>query len=836
MKTKVSVMHSAHLDLFWMGAQDRCLAWGSRILDDVIRLASEDRDFHFMIETVRFVEYYLHLYPEKRQTLRELIVSGQIEVGADYVDKLESSHDGESAIRNILHGKRLLKELLDIDTALSFHPDLPGTAEQMPQILRKCGVKYYLAARGFRMGARFKWNGLDGKPIMYYNFPIHYSYYNLEEIFDNIGKVQAAVSSRDIAVCCSAGDLGAADTFTHKGVRVNLRSHIREMSEAYPDLDIRLSGILPALESMDDADLPSMDGENPSRWGHTTSALHVPMSMLDKEASAALMDAEKYSALCDMLSVPVAELKYDRHVLAHTGAAGGGRRYFELEKKAPATNDEYLKAAWEYLLVTQDHNHGGVEGSQAEFDRFAYKNGALGIARRIRDAALANISALIKADEPSVAVFNSMNWVRGGKVKLPDGLLTDISDNRYAAVDKNGQRAPIVCRDGAFMFEADGVPSVGYKAYRIEKIEGENASFGASAADVRSTEDELVLLNRFYEVAVCRKTGVVKRIFDRECRREIVGGDRFSAINAYEDMTVSAADNIADKPLIDESVRHVRRVGIKYSDAYETCVEVVAELINNKIAYEIALSNRRKEIRISPVFYWRPTPNTQVKMNLDLSFASERLVYGVPYGVQTFGNAFEENLTFKDDEINGALYARYREAEKWFAAESNGFGVCIASNIGSYDFDGQQVCSTMMRNVKSVGDYSFDFVNKGEFRYHYIITSYAGSWEDGAYRKGWELAQPLHAAPIPPDSGGTLPAEHSFLSAGPAGILTVLAKAETGGGYIARIFNPTSRRESLEWQSSADIAARSAVDFRETETGEPIGTLEPYEIKTVRFE
>lgn len=33
-KTKVFVMHSSHLDLFWIGAQADCLSKGAKIIDD----------------------------------------------------------------------------------------------------------------------------------------------------------------------------------------------------------------------------------------------------------------------------------------------------------------------------------------------------------------------------------------------------------------------------------------------------------------------------------------------------------------------------------------------------------------------------------------------------------------------------------------------------------------------------------------------------------------------------------------------------------------------------------------------------------------------------------
>ena len=222
-------------------------------------------------------------------------------------------------------------------------------------------------------------------------------------------------------------------------------------------------------------------------------------------------------------------------------------------------------------------------------------------------------------------------------------------------------------------------------------------------------------------------------------------------------------------------------------------------------------------------------------MNLDLPFKPEKLYYGVPYGTQLYGTPLEGEKAAKGDEIKNDLYDRYREVEKWFAAESGGFGICIASNLGAYDFDGQKIWSTMMRNVRSIGDQGFDFVNKGIFRYHYVITSYSGKWEGGTYYKGWELAQPLAAVPVAKNGEGTLPAEHSFVSTGDKGILTVFKKADNSNGYMARIFNTTPREEGLEWGNNLGLTMREVVAMRELAIDDPADRLAPYEIKTVRL-
>lgn len=835
MKRKIDIMHSSHLDLYWMGAQDTCLNWGAQIIDDAINYALKDPEFHFFIETVRFVEFYLHKFPHRKTDLSRLLQTGQIEIGADYIDKLEASHDGESMVRNIHYGKKLLRELLGVDTVLSYHPDLPGTTEQTPQIFKQSGIEYYLAARGFKLGARFHWKALDGTSIIMYNFPIHYSYYNVEkDVIDHLPDVRKEIASQDIVMNFSAGDLGAADTFIKrlengKSERVNLREYLRELNEKFPDLQFSLSNVLASLKSLDVSTLKEMDGENTSRWGHNASALHVQMLMLDKQLSSTLMDAEKYAAISALLGEPVPDLSFERHPLAHPGNSGGRRKYFELNH-LPVTALDGIDTAWIYQLITQDHNYGGIDGAQSEFDRFIYKEAALSIASGIKSDALKGIASHIKAKERSLVVFNSMNWPRSEVIRFEDKLLNPTLD--YHAVDASGNSVPVIYLGKTFGFQAQHIPSVGYKTYRI--LEGKQP-LSREACQITTDREFITLSNAFYIVQVSRSNGVISRLYDKQSGRELLGSDSFLEVSVYEDLSCSVNDIVVDKPLLDVSSRHVHSVDVLYSNYMESVIRVQTEILNCKLVIDVGLNHLKKELRISPTLYWCAIPGLQIKMNLDLAAEfDKRLVYGVPYGAQTYGRPLEHGVIFKTDEISDILYARYREVEKWFAMEGDGFGVSIASNHSAYDFDGTSVRSTMMRNVRNIGDNGVQFTNKGIHQYHYLISSYQGSWEDGVYRKGWELQQPLDIISVTAKDGMLPDGEHSFFGTQGNGIMTVLKTSQThDNAYIARIFNPTSRTLKLPLNNTLSLHSECTCDLMEKYMDSPVDQLRGYEIKSI---
>lgn len=138
-------------------------------------------------------------------------------MAACYTDRLENHVSGEALVRNALYGRKVIRQLLGLDCDLACHPDLPGFAEQTPQIYKKSGIHYYLSARGFKNGARFRWQGLDDSSIVMYNIPGHYAYYDVEKVISGFEQTKRNIQSDFILLGCSAGDLGPAGTFHRQG-------------------------------------------------------------------------------------------------------------------------------------------------------------------------------------------------------------------------------------------------------------------------------------------------------------------------------------------------------------------------------------------------------------------------------------------------------------------------------------------------------------------------------------------------------------------------------------------------------------------------------------------
>lgn len=841
-KQNVYIAHSTHLDLYWIGTQPECLELGAGIIDNAVQLAADNSSFTFLIDTVRFMEYYLDKYPERMQTVKRLFENGQFEMAACYTDRLENNHDGESMVRNVLYGKKIAKQLLGIHTELAYHPDLPGLAEQSPQIYKKSGVKYYLFARGFARGSRFWWKGLDDSRIVAYNFPVHYSYYNIEhEVLPYLDEIKLAIHSDDVVLSCSAGDMGQANTFVSrspekKWVRLPLMQMLDGLNLRYPDIRFQLSNMRDVLDRMDTSELKVRSGEYPSKWGtFGGTANNVRIAQMDAQVSALLLEAEKFATFSEWLGLPVEWGPEPVNPLKHRGGSGGSRNYFEL-KQSPGSLSEWFDFAWRLQFVTQDHNYGGIGGMQSNFDRLLYKQSAIHIAERIRDKSFEYILSRMDIDAESIVVFNALNWDRTETVHIAgDGL---DGSKEYVIQDFAGHKSALVRTENGYAFTASGVPPLGYKAFTVKESSEPLLQDGLKR--MHANGKTLSFHNAFYELVIDRRQGTLTYIKDLELNRVIVDNPDFLSFELSEDRSLSVSEKLCDKTVLESTKQTTRRVEMTENHALWTKVEIISEILNAKLVTEIYLYHNKKEIRIVPTLYWLGEKEIQINMNFSFLSCYDKVYYAVPYGVQEKGRLLDEERPWADDEISPELYERYREVQGWFALENDAMCISISSNQTSFDFLDNGLRAILLRIVRSGGDQDVVFLNEGKLSWDFRISSYKKNWEDScAYRDGWERQYPLRAVRKQvrsTESAVKLPPAYSFLNTTGEGIVTVVKKSELASGwYTARVFNSTSKSGPLTLMTPFPVANMEACDFEEFPCGESVGRLEPFEIKSVRW-
>jgi hypothetical protein len=832
MKKKIYYIHSAHLDLFWMGNIEYCMDRGSKIIDAAVEDLDVHGEKHFTIESVRFLEYYLYRYPQKKETVRRLLANGQLEASACYTDRLENHYDGESLVRNVLYGKKMLKKLVDMDTEIALHPDLPGLAEQTPQIYKKTGVKYYFFARGYENGARFYWEALDGSRIITYNFPKHYAYYDFDKVMGRINEISEQIESDVILLSCSAGDLGDYGTFQNdRGNRIKLDDMIRRYNDdADCPYELVMGNMSAVMDQMGETVLPVYSGESPCRWGTYGSATNVSLFKQDKRLAALLADAGKLIALCELNHINLSAFSID-HPFNDTASDRPVRRYFDniIRPSSPA---EWLEFAWRLQLITHDHNYGGIDGNTSDFDRYIFKKAAGGIAEGLIQFCTKRIMEADK-ENGDFCVFNLLNWERTGDVCL-SGLFHGSRD-QYSVKDSAGNIYPIFHRDDGAPFCNVSIKPMDYETFQFcDPVEEE---VPGCSIDIR--ENKIVLENSCYSIEVDTAISAITNIIDKTSGENLTDARPVGIIRAYEDFSVDVHEELYDRKQLDTTEKPVKAVqyGRDYGSVW---LYMETEICSSKVVLKVQISNSRKEFTINPVIYWIGQRDVQLRFQMDLPKKYKTLFYGVPYGIQVFGNylhdAFPANPT---DEISPELFREYREVQGWFAAEGEGKGISVCTDQSSFAFkEDRGIEAILIRNVKSCGDHEVYISNHGEQAFYFTYTSYTGTGvkeDDRFYRRSWELRHPFRAGrgqSLREGSSEKTAPRHPLLQCGGEGILSALDFES--GACFARFFSVREKESTI----SVSRKDGGSMPVESDLLGNVIGTdmnLKFAEIKTVKF-
>ncbi|MCL6456885.1 MAG: hypothetical protein K6T85_02655 [Gorillibacterium sp.] len=839
---KLSMMHSSHLDLFWAATQQDCLDKGVQIIGNAVRLASEDKTFCYFIDSVRFLEYFLFKQPELTEQVKELFMNGQLEVGACYTDRLENHHDGEALVRNSLYGSKVLNKLLGIRSLIAYHPDLPGLAEQTPQINKKTGIPYYVFARGFKLGAMFHWDALDGSSVIAYNLPVHYSTYSIEEeIIPQLDKIAAKIGGTHILISGCQGDLGDSGVIPRKRAdgsweTMPLQAYIKELDAYDSKLSMQQSGVYAYLKQEEHRKLSHDWGESPSKWGTYGSTTNVKLFQEDKSTTKELLEAEKFATICDVLGLKV-NVEGVINSLVHRGTPVI-RPNYDLAGTTPTNVSEWLEYAWRLMMVTHDHNYGGTGGALSNYERIRCQAAALAIAKQVKLYSISLLTAAMPLLEQSYVVFNSLNWQRKAMICF----LGLESNKHYVAIDSNGTTFTLEETRAGYVGMIAEIPSFGYKTISIRESHPQQGTLQDSVAII---DDSIYLRiqNVYYELGIDKRRGTLCMLNDLQTGESIVkpGCDTLN-ISAFQDNHTDIPDREVNVELLDMTMNNIKQVTIHENNALFTHIRIESELLHAKVIVDITLHHQVKAIDIKPTLYWHGLDRIRINMAWQAADGFEHITYGVPYGAQVLGAKTLGNETspFQTDELAAEWYARFREIQGWFVMENGHAGLCIATNQSSWDFCGNTANAVLLRNVPSCGDLDLIIANFGELSWDFRLTSYAGGWEEShAYRIGWEQQYPIHTEAMNPRNvtaeATVLPSQLSFVDTDETGVITVLKKSEQDNGYLLRMFQCGAKDKELLIKLGLPLEVETVCNMDESPADDTVDLLVGYEIKTLQL-
>ncbi len=165
----------SHLDLAWKWTTEETRRKCARTYSTQLALMEEYPEYVFFGCSPYIFESIRKDYPALFKRIVKMVKAGRIAAdGGMYVESDTNIPEGEALIRQILYAKEWYRQYFGTDTLMVWLPDCFGFSGQLPQIMKKSGIRYFSTQKLFRAreGAEvfpyndFLWEGIDGTRIV----------------------------------------------------------------------------------------------------------------------------------------------------------------------------------------------------------------------------------------------------------------------------------------------------------------------------------------------------------------------------------------------------------------------------------------------------------------------------------------------------------------------------------------------------------------------------------------------------------------------------------------------------------------------------------------------
>ena len=170
---KLYFMGNAHIDPVWMWRWQEGASEVKATLRSALDRMNEYPEYFFVCSASQIFEWIEEYDPKMFEEIKERIKEGRfVIVGGWYIQPDCNLPSGESFARHGLYGQRYFKEKFGVTARTGYNVDSFGHNANIPQLLKKAGMDYYVA---FRPGTHekdlpshvFRWRSPDGSEVLF---------------------------------------------------------------------------------------------------------------------------------------------------------------------------------------------------------------------------------------------------------------------------------------------------------------------------------------------------------------------------------------------------------------------------------------------------------------------------------------------------------------------------------------------------------------------------------------------------------------------------------------------------------------------------------------------
>ena len=798
MHTVYLVPHS-HYDAVWaFTKEDYFFINIEKILKPAVDMMA-DPGYRFLIEQTALIEEIERRSPSLFEDIKLYIQKGQIEIASgEHLMSDTMLPIGETLVRQILSGKRYIRDKFGIEAPVAWGADSFGYNAQMPQIYLKSGYRYFAFRRGADREApsEFWWQGLDGSRILTHWMPLGYrAGLYLDELDDAFDKLKSVAATKNILMPSGSGSIPPLPE-TMRAVRRWNRNHKDARMVVAKSVDF-FHALEKSVSGLETRQGELYSGRYSRVFPHCTSS-RIWLKQNLRHYEHLILACEKWLTMGWLLGMPYPKDEF---------------------------HDNWMKVLWGAFHDVAPGT-GMDDGYEEVRHNFSYLQSHLsqilsGFLELVQDSL---------AGDADVIVLNPLswevkNWVEvelgfdPGEVKRIGGLgsgaeeiaVEELEATRYSDDSFHTVKLGFVAT----------VPAFGFRTYRLLR----NCARSSSDGPRLKTKGNSIQ-NKFFRLEVDPGSGLLDVYMDG---KHLLRGNELVIEGETGDLYYHRQNLPGDIRTEAEAGVTFGKFRLKHFEISKTALRRVIKLESDY--YSLIWPYRLQE-KLRPVL-WRHSfmsvsktitvyhdipridcvtrvdnrhPQIQLRLKFATDIRSPEYTSEIQFGavsrpVDQATAPVEGEWLEKPSGIFPALnWVDYSDAERGVTLINQG--------LPSHEVRGGAIYTTLLRSIlmlssDGVTGPAVPTPDAQEFKKHtfeYSLYPHRGGWgEAGSYRQGYEVNSGLQAFQVHPSRNRRkiFPEAFSFIEVSPANVIMTACKcAEDGRGIVLRLYE--AKGEAVE--------------------------------------
>ena len=833
-----NLLGHAHLDMAWLWTTDETKEVAQRTFKSVFSLQQNFPALIFGHTSPALYEWIERDNPQLFKNIQNAVRSNKWELlGGMWIEPETNLVSGESLIRQLIYGQQYYQEKFGDISKVAWLPDSFGFTWQLPQILKQCGIEYFVTGKlhwndttEFPHGC-FWWESPDGTRLLTLMSPP-----NVTGVMDT-----NPITMTNYAIDWET-QTGLQDIFWLPGVGDHGGGPTKDMLEVadkwnnspfFPEIEFTK-----AIDYLQKISPPSPPTVSKTKFPVWKDELYLE---LHRGCYTVHADQKQYNRYCE-------RLLYEAELWS-TFATLLCKNRFVLQPLFPNINifsrkegicqdwQELIEVAWKKVLFNQFHDIlPGTSIPEVFTEANRDWEGAIAIGESLLEAALKAIALSIKLPDPPqpdakpIVVFNSLNWERSQEVTIEDEILIDsnldfwITNEREKDVFIDSKR-----QDNQLTFLAEFIPAIGYSLYWLCWTKTQQSEELPLIVRANSKLEDFNLENLYLKVIINSTTGNIDSIFDKTNEREILSAP--GKLQAFDDKgqywdAWNIDPEYEQKRLTDPELQSIEWI----EGGLNKGIRVIKKLNKSTFRQDYILEKNSNVLKIANKVDWQET-HVMVKAAFPLTIKSDTATYEIPCGTITRTTKPQTKAEQAQWEVPALNWADITDKEQ-------NYGVSLLNNCKyGYDAKPNLLRLTLLRSSTWPDPQS----DRGIHHFTYAIYPHQSNWQEAkTVHKGYELNTPLRAVVVEQNKekdliSDRLSTNSQLLKLSADNLILMALKLSDRGELVMRCYEAYGQNSLIAINSDIDLRIGDTFDCLENKKNFKTvksNKIDPYKITT----